>query len=117
MPDRGRADAIAGLTTLPFRSDGPFSDDRAPGAHLARVASHPMQVGQFHTPSLRGIGRTGPWGHGGSFATLNEVVLHYAAGLTLEPVAGAVGPRDMHLLWFHISDDVLTPMVDLLNAL
>ena len=49
-----------------------------------------MQVGQFHTPSLRGIGRTGPWGHGGSFATLNEVVLHYAAGLTLEPVAGAV---------------------------
>lgn len=117
VPDRGRADAIAGLMALPFRSDGPFSDDRTAGAHLGRVASHPMQVGQFHTPSLRGIGRTGPWGHGGNFATLNDVVLHYAGGLTLEPLAGTAGPRDMHLLWFHISDNVLTPMVDLLNAL
>ncbi len=116
-PDRGRIDAIANLMTSPFRSDGPYSDDRTAGPHIARLTSHPSQLGQFHTPTLRGISRTGPWGHGGTFTTLSDVVLHYSNGQATAPVVGTTEPRDLHLLWFHISEPILQPMVDLLNAM
>ncbi|MFO0603014.1 MAG: cytochrome c peroxidase [Polyangiales bacterium] len=117
MPDRGRIDAIAGLLALPFRSDGPFSDDPTPGAHLGRLVSHPSQLGAFHTPSLRGVGRTGPWGHGGTFANLRDVVRHYAQGLTMPPVAGTVGDRDIHLPAFHMDDVTINELTALLEVL
>ncbi|MFO0604977.1 MAG: cytochrome c peroxidase [Polyangiales bacterium] len=116
-PDRGRADAIAQLERSPFRSDGPFSDDRTPGAHLARAQADAMQLGQFRTPSLRGVSRTGPWGHGGTFATLPLVVRHYAVGLQERPLAGTTGTRDLHLPWFNLDAQMLAAMVSLLEAL
>ncbi|MFO0651842.1 MAG: cytochrome c peroxidase [Polyangiales bacterium] len=116
-PDRGRVDAIASLLASPFRSDGPFSDDRTPGAHIARIVEDPSLLGRFHTPSLRGVGRTGPWGHGGTFATLNDVVRHYALGLQFPPVTGTTGSRDIHMPWFVGTDSIVTPMVDFLQAL
>jgi cytochrome c peroxidase len=117
MPDRGRIDAIAGLMASPFRSDGPYSDDRAPGAHLARIVSHPSQLGAFHTPTLRAVARTGPWGHGGTFTDLNEVVRHYSQGLTRPPVAGTVGERDLHLPGFHMDDITIGELADLLTTM
>jgi cytochrome c peroxidase len=117
MPDRGRIDALATLLGSPFRSDGVFSDDRTPGPHLGRVRADPSMLGQFHTPSLRGVSRTGPWGHGGTFSSLADVVRHYASGLQLPPVAGTTGTRDLHLLWFVDTDNTVGPMVELLEAL
>ncbi|MFO0651844.1 MAG: cytochrome c peroxidase [Polyangiales bacterium] len=117
VPDRGRIDAIANLMTSPFRSDGPYSDDRTPGAHIARIVEDPSLLGRFHTPSLRGVGRTGPWGHGGTFGTLNDVVRHYAMGTVLAPVATTTGTRDMHLPAFHSDEGTVLPLVGLLNAL
>jgi cytochrome c peroxidase len=117
LPDRGRSDAIAQLLTLPFRSDGPFSDDPTPGPHIARIAPHPSQLGAFHTPSLRGVGRTGPWGHGGTFTTLLDVVRHYAHGLTMPPLPGTVGERDLHLPAFHMDDSTLNELTAFLEVL
>jgi len=117
MPDRGRIDAIAGLMTSPFRSDGPYSDDRTPGPHLARVAPHPSQLGAFHTPTLRAVARTGPWGHGGTFTELREVVRHYSQGLTRPPVEGTVGERDLHLPGFHMDDVTIAELTDLLGTM
>ncbi len=117
VPDRGRIDAIASLMASPFRSDGPYSDDRTPGAHIARILEDPSLLGRFHTPSLRGVSRTRPWGHGGTFSTLNDVVRHYAMGTVLAPVATTTGTRDMHLPAFHSDDGTVLPMVSLLNAL
>ncbi len=117
MPDRGRIDAIDALMASPFRSDGSFSDDRTPGAHRSRIVSDPSQLGQFHTASLRGVARTGPWGHGGTFTTLAEVIRHYARGLSMPPIEGTTGTRDLHLPSFHQDDGTVLPMVNLLNAM
>ncbi len=117
MPDRGRIDAIAALMASPFRSDGAYSDDRTVGAHLTRIVSDPSQLGQFHTPSLRGVARTGPWGHGGTFPSLAEVIRHYARGLSMPPLEGSAGTRDLHLPSFHQDDGTVLPMVNLLNAM
>jgi cytochrome c peroxidase len=45
--------------------------------------------GKFAVPSLRNVALTGPYMHDGRFATLEEVIEHYAAGVkrsaTLDP--------------------------------
>jgi cytochrome c peroxidase len=38
-------------------------------------------TGKFKTPSLRNLGRTGPYMHDGRFATLAEVIAHYDHGV------------------------------------
>ncbi len=116
-PDRGRVDAIETLVGSPFRSDGIYSDDRTPGAHLARIVADPSTLGQFHTPTLRGVSRTGPWGHGGTFTTLASVVRLYAMGLMQTPIAGTTGTLDIHLPAFHSDDGTVVPMVNLLDAM
>ncbi|MCY4333356.1 MAG: hypothetical protein OXC60_01605, partial [Litoreibacter sp.] len=42
-----------------------------------RVTGDPADVFAFRTPSLRNVALTGPWGHSGAFATLEEVVRHH----------------------------------------
>ena len=117
LPDRGRIDALATLLASPFRSDGVYSDDRTPGPHLARLRDDPSLLGQFHTPTLRGVRRTGPWGHGGTFRSLADLVRHYANGLQFPPVAGTAGARDPNLQWFVDTDSTVGPMVEFLEAL
>ena len=87
--DRGRIDGVSQLLASPFRADGPFSDDPTAGAGLAALVAGNERLGQQKTPSLRGVSRTGPWGHGGTFATLDDVVAHYGQG----KVAELSGPR------------------------
>ncbi len=115
-PDRGRADAIATLRTLTFRSDGAFSDDPTPGEHLARLVDDPSQVGAFRTPTLRGVARTGPWGHAGTFTELRKVVELYTVGLTMPPLPGAVGARDLHLPAFHMEPGTVDELTSVLDA-
>ena len=87
--DPERRDGITRLLASPFRADGVFSDDPASGAHLASLVSSERLLGQQKTPSLRDVARTGPWGHGGTFATLGDVVAHYGQGKASE----LMGPR------------------------
>ena len=117
MPDRGRIDAFVPLTNTLFRSDGAYSDDRTPRAHIARINDDVATLGRFHTPTLRGVSQTGPWGHGGTFTTLDSVVVHYSNGLQSPPLSTTVGTRDLHLLWFVGSASIVRPMVEFLRAL
>ena len=54
------------------------------------VTGNAADNGKFKTPSLRNLGFTAPYMHDGRFATLDEVVNHYAVGLqnsaTVDPL-------------------------------
>ena len=95
--DHGRNAIIAQLVASPFRADGAFSDARTGHTHLARLVNDPSLEGQFHTPSLRGIAATAPWGHGGTFTTLEDVVRHYGSRQLQAAVTSTTGPIDPHL--------------------
>jgi len=69
------------FTDYAFYDVGLASEDRGRGAVLRlEQAEH-----AFKTPSLREAARRGPYMHDGSLATLDEVVRHYASGITDRP--------------------------------
>ena len=115
VPDRGRIDAVAQWMASPFHADGPYSDapDRSRNGWIRDDAS---ALGQFHTPSLRMVSRTGPWGHGGGFVMLEEVIRHYANGLLMPPLPSTTGTRDLHLPSFHMDATAITRLVAALSA-
>jgi cytochrome c peroxidase len=74
---RGRVEGVRALLESPFRKDGHFSDAPSSGANLAHLVPVDAMLGQVKTPSLRDSVFTGPWGHGGTFTSLEDVVGHY----------------------------------------
>ena len=116
-PDVGRHGGVTPLLTSPFRADGEWSDDRTIAVHLARLAQHPDALGQFRTPPLRGVSLRGPWGHGGTFTTLDAVALHYAQSVTRTSSPGSTGPQDPHLVGFHMDAITLGTVSSFLEAL
>jgi cytochrome c peroxidase len=79
-PDRGRADAVPKLLADEFNCLGPYSD-AGPGqcGELEFLStSDPATFGAFRTPSLRNVAARAPYMHAGQFATLQDVVRHYA---------------------------------------
>ncbi len=76
--DLGRHAGIDALRAHPFSGAGVWSDDPTASAErIARLVQGDEQVGQFKTPSLREVARSGPYAHGGHFDTLADVVAHY----------------------------------------
>jgi cytochrome c peroxidase len=75
------------FTDYAFYDVGLPSDDRGRGAVLRLEAAEHA----FKTPSLREAGRRAPYMHDGSLATLEDVVRHYAGGVTERPTL----PRDL----------------------
>ncbi len=116
-PDLGRINGVSSLRESPFRADGMFSDAPMTNAHLAALDPVDAMRGQFHTPTLRDVARTGPWGHGGTFTTLNEVMLHYATIVTRAPPATTTGEGDLHLGSFHMDDATLRSLSALMEAM
>jgi len=76
--DRGRAAGLETLAQSVFRLDGRYSDD--PGAFQPPPSPVAGDEGAFKTPSLRNLARTAPYGHDGSFATLEDVVDFHLQG-------------------------------------
>lgn len=103
MLDNGRFDAIAVLMASEFRADGVFSDMPTASEHLTGLTATETMLGQFRTPSLRAVSATGPWGHGGTFSTLRDVMIHYA-NIRDPGVASGPGELDLHLVGFHDFD-------------
>lgn len=96
--DRGRIDGVTSLLASLFRMDGPYSDDPKAGAKLKQLVSVPEMLGQIKTPSLRNVALTGPWGHGGRFSTLEDVVKHYGQVVTgKQKPTQTLGERDVAL--------------------
>ena len=66
------------FTTHGFANNGLEAVSVDPGRW--RVTGEPADSGAFKIPTLRNIGFTAPYMHDGRFATLDEVVDHYATG-------------------------------------
>jgi cytochrome c peroxidase len=52
---------------------------------VGAFTGNPVQNGLFKSPSLRGIGVSGPYMHDGRFSTLAQVVEHYSSGVKAHP--------------------------------
>jgi cytochrome c peroxidase len=78
--DDGRASGVALVRNDEFNCLGRFSDAK-PGecAELRYLSESPEMVGAFKTPSLRGAANRAPFMDAGQFATLDQVLAHYAA--------------------------------------
>lgn len=80
-PDRGRADGLKKLLADEFNCLGRYSDAKPEqcGELQFLSANDIGQLAAFRTPSLRNVAARPPYMHAGQFATLNEVVQHYAS--------------------------------------
>jgi cytochrome c peroxidase len=77
--DSGRHGGITRLSASPFNRLGRYSDGGGAAAVRTRhVEAQHRNFGEFRVPSLRQVGRTGPYMHDGSVATLDDVVKHYS---------------------------------------
>lgn len=117
--DRGWIDAIAQVRNNPFNAGGAFSDAPTMREHLDRLPMMAPEraLGMMHTAGLRGVSRTGPWGHGGRFTRLDDVVLHYASEMRRTQVSPRVGEEDLHLGSFHSDTQTIRELTAFLNAL
>jgi cytochrome c peroxidase len=80
--DYGRRDGVALLQASEFNCLGPYSDaapEECGETRFLRVGGDTFD-GSFRTPTLRNVGETAPYMHGGQFGTLAEVLAHYNGG-------------------------------------
>jgi cytochrome c peroxidase len=68
------------LAANPFNLQGAYAD--ATGGPFATPDEVGAVDGAFRTPSLRRSAETAPYGHDGSFATLDDLLAEHAAGLS-----------------------------------
>jgi cytochrome c peroxidase len=82
-PDAGRASALAAVRADPFNCLGRYSDARRESCtELLFMTEDRGRLGvlaNFKTPSLRNVAATAPYMHAGQFATLDDVLAHYAS--------------------------------------
>ncbi|MDB5931382.1 MAG: Di-hem cytochrome c peroxidase [Polaromonas sp.] len=80
-PDRGRVEGLKQLLKNEFNCLGTYSDAKPEqcGELQFLRADEPAQLAAFRTPSLRNVAARPPYMHAGQFASLEEVVQHYAA--------------------------------------
>lgn len=117
--DRGRIDALAALRTSAFRRTGAFSDDPSAIDPLAGIDTLPARtLGAFRTPPLRALVATAPYGHAGTFATIRDVVIHYATIRTLGTTdERVVGELDPHVPSFDPVETQIGPLTAFLERL
>jgi len=110
-PDQGRSGAIAILEKNPFNSSGPFFEGTPePSEDLTPV------LGGFRTPSLRNLPKSAPYGHNGTFPTLESIVdFHLQGGGQADQ--GFVGTVDPLLKPRTLSDEDRAALIEFLKAL
>lgn len=114
-PTAGRYAAIEALRTDPFNSKSRWSDDPASGgAKLDYLVVLQDLWGQVKTPSLRNVGRTGPYMSQGQFRTLEEVVSFYS---TLQGMIRAGHHERAILVPINLAPDELEALVEFLESL
>lgn len=79
VSDMGRFADVPPLLASTFTVDSAYSDNTATGK-LTNLSAVDSMKGQFRTKSLRNIAGTGPFMHGGTLATLEDVIDFYAQG-------------------------------------
>lgn len=81
---------------------------------LAAETKRDRDLGRFRVPTLRNIALTAPYMHDGRFATLEEVVDHYAAG---GKHADAIGTIDSQIHPLDLTAEEKRDLVAFLNGL
>jgi cytochrome c peroxidase len=81
------------FTDYAFHDIGLSSSDRGRGAVLRLEAAEYA----FKTPGLRELGRSAPYMHDGSLATLEDVLRHYAGGVVDRPTLSKDLARELDL--------------------
>ena len=85
-------------TALDGFSNNGLDDDAHLAAGLQAVTGDPAHRGLFKVPTLRNIALTAPYMHDGRFATLEDVLRHYNAGIhpssTLSPLIAEASNRE-----------------------
>jgi|TARA_B110000879_G_scaffold190551_1_gene255003 cytochrome c peroxidase len=56
---------------------GPGKDDYASDAERGMITSEQEDMYRFRTPTLRNVSMTGPYGHNGAYANLEDIVRHH----------------------------------------
>jgi cytochrome c peroxidase len=81
------------FTDSAYYDTGLPGEDRGRGAVLrVRAVEH-----AFKTPGLREVGRSAPYMHDGSLATLDDVIRHYEKGIVARPTLPVDLPRSLSL--------------------
>ncbi len=113
--DQGRYPAIEKLKLDPFNGKGLFSDDTSLQANrsLHYVTEKDNNLGEFKTPTLRNVARTGPYMHDGRFVNLREVIDFYS---TLADTP-AIGHREESLQALNLTSSEAGDLIAFLNAL
>jgi cytochrome c peroxidase len=81
---------------------------------LAAETKRLQDLGRFRVPTLRNIALTAPYMHDGRFATLEEVIEHYAAG---GKHADAIGTVDSQIRPLELSTEEKGDLVEFLKNL
>jgi len=112
--DTGRYKDISPLLASPFNSAGLFSDAPDTG-RLSGLTDPPPEetLGQFRTPSLRGVALTAPYMHAGQLNTLDDVMNFYDHGGTVP----AQGVKDPLLTRLYLSDQDKRDLVAFMETL
>jgi cytochrome c peroxidase len=91
--DPGRAGGLAFLRAWEFTSASRFADPAE--ERTAVVESSTSSFGAIRTPSLRNVARTPPYGHDGSFATLEQAIDAHAGVLPRHQAVPATDRADI----------------------
>jgi len=113
---RGRVDGVRALLASEFRADGPFSDAPDAGGRLGTLAPSAVLLGQVKTPSLRDLTRTAPFGHGGTFKTLEAAIGHYDQDDLTDTSVATAGVLDPAVVAFSPSAQDLDALIAFLSA-
>lgn len=84
--DPGRHRGVLTLLASGFTRAGEYADAIAPDAPIRYLALQSDQLGQFKTPTLRGVAGTAPYMHDGRFDTLEQVVRFYSTRVGASPL-------------------------------
>lgn len=117
LGDQGRIEAFSLLSESEFRRGGVYGDSPDADDPLATLTGFPERTrGAFRTPTLRALRDTAPYGHAGTFTTLQQVVEHYGrVRRPHTPDPRVIGVLDRHLIGFE--DSRAASLVAFLEAL
>ena len=107
--DPGRSEGLKLYSAAEFGAATPWSDLVTTRPETLAFVGDPALVGQFKTPSLRGVALTAPYGHGGSEPDLRATMTLYGDG-GLGPDPRAVGETEPWVAKFdtHAQEELAT---------
>ncbi len=111
--DPGRHRGVLTLLRSPFTRAGGHADAETPNAPVQFLDAQAEMLGQFKTPTLRGVAETAPYMHDGRFDTLEQVVRFYSTREGARPL----GHPTTLLRPLKLSDREIADLVAFLESL